>query len=279
MPILLNKDSVSKGSPASFTLDRSALVPLVSDSFFQDTSNWSKIILFYKSDTGGQKSKVIFDATQASPAANFLISEKARDIFEINSIIIYDFDKGYYEIPRASLPPAEFDVVIASGYRNFLDPNSIEAGESFQGYMYGTKMFANFVAEGLRVSGAAPDNAPQDGGYNLRYTRMGVAPDKGFTPGSKTYKLTFKWNVESKAQSTAQANNTNSQALNFRLGGATGSIYWGALSLGPQITEIPLSGDATTNPLGYGPGSLSISMEGSYGQSIVIEYYEIEEVI
>jgi hypothetical protein len=113
MPIL-TKASVSKGSPSLFSVDKSALVPLISDSFFQDVANWSKIVLFYKSAAGGQKSKVIFDATQSSPSANFLISEKARDSFEIKSIIIYDFDKGYYEIPRSSLSPAEFDVSLGA---------------------------------------------------------------------------------------------------------------------------------------------------------------------
>jgi hypothetical protein len=114
MPIL-TKSTVSKGSPSSFALDKSLLASLASDAYFQDPSNWSRVVLAYRSSVGGQKEKVIFDATEAAPSSSFLVSDKARDSFEIVSIIIYDFDKGYHEIPRSSLTPAEFDVALGGG--------------------------------------------------------------------------------------------------------------------------------------------------------------------
>jgi hypothetical protein len=132
MPIL-TKSNVTKGSPAVFTLDKGNLVPLISDSYFQDTANWKIVALVYESDTGKQSEKVIFDATQVSPSSNFLISEKARDTFEIKSIMIYDFDGGYYQIPRASLSPAEFDVVLSGGGASY----SLLT-ESTYGSFYGT---------------------------------------------------------------------------------------------------------------------------------------------
>lgn len=111
MPIL-TKPSVSKGSPASFTLNKALLAAIPTDPYFQDTANWYRVILKYESSVGGQREKVLFDASQASPVGSFLMSIHARDPFQIKEIVIYDFDGGYYSIPRASLTASEFDVVL-----------------------------------------------------------------------------------------------------------------------------------------------------------------------
>lgn len=111
MPII-TKPAISKGSPASITLDKSSLaaLPLVSgDSYFSVQANWNKIRVYF-SAAGGQREVLTFDATQSSPAAQFNVSARARDVFQVQKITIIDFDGGSLDIPRSALNAAEFDV-------------------------------------------------------------------------------------------------------------------------------------------------------------------------
>lgn len=110
---IITKPSILKGVPAQFTLNKSQLLlnPLVAaDSYFSDSQNWYRVNLVYKSAVGGQYEIVEFDATQTNPTGNFLISEKARDSFEILKVKIIDFDGGFLEIPRSSLNVTNFDI-------------------------------------------------------------------------------------------------------------------------------------------------------------------------
>lgn len=112
---IITKPSIVKGTPAQFTLNKVQLLAnsvVAADSYFSDSQNWYRVNLVYKSTVGGQYEIVEFDATQSSPTGNFLISEKARDSFEILKIKIIDFDGGFLEIPRSSLTSADFDITV-----------------------------------------------------------------------------------------------------------------------------------------------------------------------
>lgn len=87
-----------------------ALPVVAADLYFSNTANWNKVVVYYKSAVGNQKEIVEFDATQASPAADFLVSDKARDNFEVQKIVIQDFDNGNFQILRELLTVAEFDI-------------------------------------------------------------------------------------------------------------------------------------------------------------------------
>ena len=113
---IITKPSIVKGTTAQFTLNKVQLLAnsvVAADSYFSDSQNWYRVNLVYKSTVGGQYEIVEFDATQSSPTGNFLISEKARDSFEILKIKIIDFDGGFLEIPRSSLTVANFDINVA----------------------------------------------------------------------------------------------------------------------------------------------------------------------
>lgn len=113
MPIITKPTNIEKNVNASFTLDKSALavVPSVAaSSYYSDSSNWSKVLVCYKSNPGTQKEIIVFDATVSSPESNFLVSERARDIFQVQQIIIVDFDNGDFVIPRSQLNVSEFDI-------------------------------------------------------------------------------------------------------------------------------------------------------------------------
>ena len=111
---MLTKNPVVKGEPSTFTLTKATLVAhpsLAGDTFYQDTTNWKEVHLVYKSTVGNQPEVVKFtDLSGANPTGTFDVSEKARDAFEIQAILIYDFDGGYKFIPRSSLTIATFDV-------------------------------------------------------------------------------------------------------------------------------------------------------------------------
>ena len=112
---ILTKPSVSKGTAATFTLNKTELSNLPTftpGSYFSDIQNWKVIKLCYISQNK-QREVVVFDATQQNPVAQFLVSEKANDIFQIRKIIIQDFDGGYHEIAREGLVVEDFDVLIS----------------------------------------------------------------------------------------------------------------------------------------------------------------------
>ena len=110
---IITKPTVAKGQANEFDLSKSDLAlvsKVVNDSYFSDQANWSKVVLQYESSEGEQQEIVVFDASEASPKANFEVSENARDSWEIKSVIIMDFDGGYLKIDRGELTVAEFDI-------------------------------------------------------------------------------------------------------------------------------------------------------------------------
>lgn len=108
-------EGILKGVPAIFTLNKSQVLalPLVSgDDYFSNSDNWERIILKYKSSEGKQQELVAFDTSLESPTGFFLISEKARGLFEIQSLKIVDFDGDVFVVPRSALNVADFDIVL-----------------------------------------------------------------------------------------------------------------------------------------------------------------------
>lgn len=116
MPIITKPATIEKNIAASISLNKAALAAVTSvasDSYFSNSANWAKVHIYYKSSVGNQKEMLRFDATQATPTASFLVSDKARDEFQIQKILILDFDNGSFEVPRSALNSAEFDVSLA----------------------------------------------------------------------------------------------------------------------------------------------------------------------
>jgi hypothetical protein len=110
---IITKPLVEKGVQAQFTLNRTMLSshPLIqSDLYFQNTDNWYRVNVIYKSSPGSQYEIVEFDATLNSPIGKFLVSEKARDLFQVEKVVVLDFDGGYLEILRSDLNVADWDI-------------------------------------------------------------------------------------------------------------------------------------------------------------------------
>jgi len=112
---IITKPTISKGQANEFDLSKSdlaAVSKVVNDSYFSDQANWSKVAMEYESDTGEQIEMLIFDASQESPKANFEVSEKAKDNWQVKSVIIMDFDGGYLKLGRGDLTVEEFDIAL-----------------------------------------------------------------------------------------------------------------------------------------------------------------------
>jgi hypothetical protein len=113
MPILTKNETPAKGQKAEFELDKSALAAIVSDLYFQDSDNWKSVEMVFKSNPGNQRRVVKFDASntvETTALASFYASDRARDIFEIEKIVINDLDGGEFRVNRSELTVAEFDI-------------------------------------------------------------------------------------------------------------------------------------------------------------------------
>jgi hypothetical protein len=113
MPIL-NKPAFVKGQNNQITLSKSDLAQQVSDLYFQDSANWKQVVLFYETSEGKQRKVLVYDASQGTPAANFNISQRARDEWQIKRVVFYDFDGGSLTLKRDNLTVSEFDISLDS---------------------------------------------------------------------------------------------------------------------------------------------------------------------
>lgn len=134
-PTNLQKDQDNIAS-----LDKSQLLlesKVSSDPYYSDSSNWNYVVVTYKSVGGNQLSNVIFDASLENPTGSFYISEKAKDIWEVQSVRIDDFDGGFLSFSRSELNVSDFDISfvpepVATGGVNIGIGSLINAGIEFE---------------------------------------------------------------------------------------------------------------------------------------------------
>jgi len=151
----------TKGQDNQVSLDKSqlALDPIVAaDAYFSDSSNWKYVVINYKSTEGSQIEKVTFNVIGPNTTVNstFKVSDKARDTFEVQSLVIYDFDGGFLKLNRDDLTVSEFDVDFSSGGA------------------------VNFLTDYLMPSSASlyhPDYTVSNGGLTLTKTHSGAVND------------------------------------------------------------------------------------------------------
>jgi len=116
MTIISKPSIVTKNEAAQFTLNKTELSnhpSVVVNSYFHETANWKEVIMKFTSTTGNQIEILVFDCSIALPVANFLVSEHARNGFEIQSITICDHDGGTLHIGQMDLNMPDFDVAVS----------------------------------------------------------------------------------------------------------------------------------------------------------------------
>lgn len=120
--LLAKPTEIVKGDPAQFTLDRNGLSQLSivqADEYFNDVNNWNEISLVYKNEFGGRE-EAKFNAALLNPQTDFLVSIRARGVFNLDAIIIHDFDNGYLLIPKSAISVTDFDLTFAAQVLPFL---------------------------------------------------------------------------------------------------------------------------------------------------------------
>lgn len=113
---LLTLPTINKGTAATVSLSKSELfaIPQISaDAYFSVQANVKFAYAIFKSTEGGQAEVLRFDLSQASPSASFLVSEKSRNTFNLEEIVLEDFDGGKLTVKRAYLP-ANLDVTLGA---------------------------------------------------------------------------------------------------------------------------------------------------------------------
>ena len=113
MAIITKPSTVSRGTKATFTLNKNDLAAnsiVSNDSYFSSQSVWNTVALHYKSNARDQHEEVLFNAIEATPEGDFLVSQHSVGDFLIDHISISDFDGGRLIVPRSSLTVIDFDV-------------------------------------------------------------------------------------------------------------------------------------------------------------------------
>jgi hypothetical protein len=106
MALLTIPTTPEKGTSQSYTLNVTDLIALVSDAYFQDQANWSKVVVLYQSAESNQLELINFipDGVSTSILSVAQFSTFARNVFDVNSITIFDNQNGRYIIKAIDIP-------------------------------------------------------------------------------------------------------------------------------------------------------------------------------
>ena len=113
MSIISKPAIIYKGTPEEFTLFKNNLLDnliVSASSEFNSSSKWSKVYLNYKSSEGNQRISVAFNDSDDFSKGIFLASQRARDNFLIDYIMIVSLDGEILKIFRDDLNVLDFDL-------------------------------------------------------------------------------------------------------------------------------------------------------------------------
>lgn len=111
---IISKPEITRGVEALITLNRIDLLAhasVVADGYFSSESNWSKIVLNFRSNSRDQIESVVFDSNDEG---KFFVSSRSVGDFLIHSLEIFDFDGGVKTIRRSELNTVDFDVIFGA---------------------------------------------------------------------------------------------------------------------------------------------------------------------
>jgi len=92
-------NSLQKNQLLTFSLDKQSLFAAVSDEYFSIEANVQKAIFVYKSQEGRQKKRVEFLIADVAPSHSVTFSAKAKDTFELEKVVLMDYDGGTHVLP------------------------------------------------------------------------------------------------------------------------------------------------------------------------------------
>jgi len=133
MAIISKPSVIFKGVPATFTLFKTNLISnhVVAGTRFADFTIWKDVYIAYSSAEGNQKILVNFDSGDNFQSGTFSASERARDEFLVQTLIIVDLDGEVLKIDRSDLNTAHFDVQLTSNSESDEFVLLLEDGSNF----------------------------------------------------------------------------------------------------------------------------------------------------
>lgn len=140
MPTLLTRPPIAKGTQVTCTLIRAGLLTVQSvstDAYFSNVANWKDITINYRGIGNNQVKTLRFDGRISTSSAVLRISLKAKAGFQVESIIIVDFDEGRRVIRREELSQVILGEVDIPTY--IVNPNYLEAGTPDISFASGTE--------------------------------------------------------------------------------------------------------------------------------------------
>jgi hypothetical protein len=203
-----------KGVLQAYTLNVTDLIALISDPYFQQQSNWSKVVALYQSSVSNQIEAITFipDGVSTTLSVDAEFSLNARNVFDLNSIMIIDDQNGRNITYAASIPDvANYTIDLtpapSSLWDVFLLPTIATAGNGelhreggSNGDVDNTAYYGTLVSGDFVFSGEVPTystgtslfigyrrTVPQAGfGYNSLFnTALNISNNSGFVQVEK----------------------------------------------------------------------------------------------
>ena len=106
MALLTLPSTPYKGESQNYTLNVTDLIALVTEAYFQDQLNWSKVVVLYQSAVSNQLELINFipDGVSTSITSSAEFSIFARNTFDVHSITIFDKQNGRYILKASQIP-------------------------------------------------------------------------------------------------------------------------------------------------------------------------------
>lgn len=103
---------LQKGTTNSISYSTVSLTALVTDdAYFEDNTNWKKVVFYYRDATGKQKTYVTMQGSQSGAIS--VSSRALGNTWQLYKILISDFDGGTYTVKRSSLDSSD-DIVVSN---------------------------------------------------------------------------------------------------------------------------------------------------------------------
>lgn len=110
---IIAPSTIEKGSLNRYTLVKSVLLqePIVQQSsYFSDESNINLVVVKFKSTEGNQSNFLYFYAKSENSYSYFDPSDRARNQWEIEYVLLFDFDRGSLRLDRSNVDLSQFDI-------------------------------------------------------------------------------------------------------------------------------------------------------------------------
>lgn len=108
-------NSLLKNQVLTFYLDKTALFSAVSDEYFSIEANVKKVVFVYKSEEGHQRKRIEFLIEDSVPSDSVTFSLKAKNVFELEQIVLIDYDGGTHVLPSTTVSVSQRTLTLTEG--------------------------------------------------------------------------------------------------------------------------------------------------------------------